>query len=175
LHTAYASHPLNAQLKVDATQKQDTTNASTQNSTPSSLDYHPTESNYILPEKSSPQNLRNTFSSPGNAIQYDLDSSQIALNNCISTCFTNSMDNFCEKPTKISQTVRGLGKALVTYKGAVRWSSLNNQGRQHNFTISNTHYHPMLPFRLLSPQRIAQIRKDLAGTGTITSGSHVKL
>jgi hypothetical protein len=114
-------------------------------------------------------------SSHGNEIRYEEDSFQIAIKNCASTCFTNSMQDFCEKSLKIRKTVQGLGKVLITYKGTVLWSMLDDQGRQHDFKIPNVHYHPPLPFRLLSPQRIAQVRKDLAGTGTITSHTHVKL
>jgi hypothetical protein len=85
------------------------------------------------------------------------------------------MKDFCEVPTKINQTVRGLGKTIVEYKGTVLWAILDDQGRRHEFKIPNTHYQRSLPFRLLSPQRIAQIRHDCDGTGTNTTGSHVQL
>ena len=113
--------------------------------------------------------------SRGGDIRYDSDSFQIALDNCASTCFTNNMNDFCEKPTKVRQTVTGLGKAIVEYKGTVLWCILDDQGRKHEFRIPNTHYQPSLPFRLLSPQRIAQVQKDHEGTGTSTTGSHVEL
>jgi hypothetical protein len=111
----------------------------------------------------------------GSDIRYNSDLYQIVIDSCESTCFTNNMKDFVEKPTKIKQKVRGLGKAVVNYKGMVKWSVLDDQGRTHKFKIPEVHYHPELPFLLLSPQRLSQIKNNSLHPGALALGKHVKL
>jgi hypothetical protein len=82
--------------------------------------------------------------SHGSDIRYNSEMYQIAI--CASTCFTNDMKDFVGKPTKIRQKVRGLGKAVMNYKGMVKWSVLDDKGQTHQLTIREVHYPPDIPF-----------------------------
>jgi hypothetical protein len=109
--------------------------------------------------------------SHGPNIRYDSDLYQTAIYTCTSTCFTSNMKDFVEKPMKIKHNVRELGKAVVNYKGTVKWSVLDDQGRTHEFKIPEVHYyHPELPFCLLSPQRLSQVKNDSLGTEALALG-----
>jgi hypothetical protein len=93
-------------------------------------------------------------------IRYDSDSFQIAIDNCATSCFTNSMDDFVGTPTKTTTKVTGIGKAISTHEGTVRWLIVDDDGSRHELLIPGTRFQQQLPFRLLSPQHVAQVYKD---------------
>jgi hypothetical protein len=91
---------------------------------------------------------------------YDSDSFQIAIDNCATSCFTNSMEDFIGTPRKTNTRITGIGTATSTYVGTVEWLIVDNSGRRHVLRIPNTRYQAGLPFRLLCPQHVAQAAKD---------------
>ena len=94
------------------------------------------------------------------SIRYDSDSFQIAIDNCATSCFTNSMDDFVGTPTKTETRVMGIGQATATYVGTVRWLIVDDAGRRHELLIPGTRFQDSLPFRLLCPQHVAQVYQD---------------
>ncbi|CAB9503016.1 unknown protein [Seminavis robusta] len=98
---------------------------------------------------------------PAKQQEYDADSVLIAIDNCSSRCITNCMKDFIGKPTKVNVTVQGIGGTVTaTYKGTVRWSIKDDDGRVHHFVIPDTYYNPSTPYRLLSPQHWAKVAED---------------
>jgi len=87
---------------------------------------------------------------------FDTDSFTLAINNCASYCMTNQIKDFIAPPIKSFKSVQGLGKGKSELKGTVRWSIEDDQGRVTTFVIHDVLYVPNLPFRLLSPQHLAQ-------------------
>jgi hypothetical protein len=92
--------------------------------------------------------------------RYDSDSFQIAIDNCATSCFTNNLEDFVGTPTKVTTNITGIGKAKATFVGTARWMIVDDQGRKHELLIPGTRYQKDLPFRLLSPQHVAQVYKD---------------
>ncbi|CAB9529714.1 unknown protein (Partial), partial [Seminavis robusta] len=93
--------------------------------------------------------------------QYDADSVLIAIDNCSSRCITNSMKDFIEDPVRVNVKVQGIGGSVTaTYRGTVRWSIEDDNGRVHHFVIPHTYYNPSTPYRLLSPQHWARVASD---------------
>lgn len=107
--------------------------------------------------------------------RYDSDSFRIAVDNCATRSFTNSLDDYVEPPTKCNGMVHGIGQATIKLKGTVKWTIQDDIGRRHDFVIPDVYYQPSLPWRLLCPQQLAQIRKDIEGTGCTTLGDRIEL
>ena len=98
------------------------------------------------------------------------------MDNCASTSFTNNKSDFINKPQPIKATVTGIGKAKVSLQGTVKWTINNNHGQAHAFIIPDVVYNPNIPWRLLSPQQLAQSKSDKAdGTGCITYSNRIQL
>jgi hypothetical protein len=93
-------------------------------------------------------------------IRYNSDSFQIAIDNCTTSCFTNSMEDFNGTPRKTNTRITGIGTATSTYVGTVEWLIVDNSGQRHVLRIPNTQFQAGLPFRLLCPQHVAQAAKD---------------
>ena len=109
-----------------------------------------------------------------NSMPFDTDSFQIAIDNCATSHFTNNLNDFVKK-TSTNSIVRGIGNGKITTVGTVQWTIQDDQGRRHTFQLNNVYYQPSLPWRLLSPQRLAQDRNDFTGTGCLTLGQHIEL
>ena len=93
--------------------------------------------------------------------RFDSDSFQIAIDNCASTCFTNNENDFIKGTMKKTKTnILGIGKATSTSVGTAKWLIVDDQGRRHTLIIPGTRFQEELPFRLLSPQHVAQVLKD---------------
>ena len=92
-------------------------------------------------------------------IRYDSDSFQIAIDNCGTSCFTNSMKDFVGKPFPSSTKVLGIGRATSTYVGTVRWLIVDDAGRRHELLLPGTRFQAGLPFRL---SKSTTIRRRLA-------------
>ena len=108
--------------------------------------------------------------------RFDSDSFYIAVDNCASTSFTNNKQDFIGTPRTINGTITGIGKAQAKLQGTVKWDITNDTGCMHAFTIPNVVYNPDLPWRLLSPQHLAQSKSDNTdGTGCITYADCIQL
>jgi hypothetical protein len=92
------------------------------------------------------------------ATAFDLDSKQIAIDNCSSRCLTNSRHDFLPGTVKkCNVAVLGIGgKVKCNVKGTVSWTVEDDQGRAHDIVIPDTPLCESLPYRLLSPQQWAQ-------------------
>jgi hypothetical protein len=97
-------------------------------------------------------------------IRYDSDSFQIAIDNCGTSCFTNSMTDFIGTPMEVATKVAGIGEAMSTHVGTVRWLIVDDSGSRHKLLIPGTRFQKLLPFQLLCPQHVAQVYKDLKTT-----------
>jgi hypothetical protein len=93
-------------------------------------------------------------------IRYDSDSFQIAIDNCATSCFTNDMKGFVGTPEQVATKVVGIGQAVSTHIGTVRWLIVEDNGSRHELLIPGTRFQSSLPFRLLCPQHVAQVYKD---------------
>jgi hypothetical protein len=64
--------------------------------------------------------------------------------------------------TRVTARVRGIGgvQVIATLKGSLRWRINDDDGRTHTFLIKNSFYHKDSPYRLLSPQHLAQTCYD---------------
>jgi hypothetical protein len=93
-------------------------------------------------------------------IRYDSDSFQIAIDNCATSCFTNDMNDFVGSPEQVATKVVGIGQAVSTHIGTVRWLIVDDNGSRHELLIPGTRFQASLPFRLLCPQHVAQVYND---------------
>lgn len=92
---------------------------------------------------------------------FDTDSRTMAIDNCCSKCITNCKTDIIEPPTKVRTKVTGVGGEIqVTLRGTVRWAIEDDHGVQHYQTIPGTYYNPDAPYRLYSPQHVAQAMND---------------
>ena len=108
------------------------------------------------------------------SMPFDSDSIEIVIDNCASSHFTNTLTDFVTKK-RINSVVRGIGNGTITHVGTVCWTIQDDQGRRHKLNLDNVYYQPSLPWRLLSPQTLAQDRKNEHGTGCLTLGRHTEL
>jgi hypothetical protein len=111
---------------------------------------------------------------------YDSDSFWIAVDNCCSKCITNCLSDFVTPPTRVNVDVRGIGGSVTaSLMGTVKWSIEDDDGVVHSFLIHNTFYNADSPYRLLSPQHLAQELKDdfpkERGTWCGTFGNAIEL
>ena len=107
--------------------------------------------------------------------RFDSDSYDIAIDNCASQCITNNESDFIGTPQKVNHTLHGVGQASITLKGTVSWAIEDDDGVVHHLTIKDCLFQPELPWRLLSPQHLSQVNKDMEGTGCITLGNRMEL
>jgi hypothetical protein len=63
-----------------------------------------------------------------NDVRYDSDSFRIAIDNCASSCFTNNMKDFVGTPKAMSTNVVGIGTAVSSHIGTVRWLIVDDNG-----------------------------------------------
>ena len=108
--------------------------------------------------------------------RYDSDSFLIAVDNCSSRCITNSLQDYVQPPEKVNVRVKGIGGSVTaTYKGTVKWSAEDEDGRVHTWYIPDTYYNEFTPYRLLSPQHWAQTQRNGRGTWAATFHDSVEL
>jgi hypothetical protein len=108
-----------------------------------------------------------------NLHQGDSDSFLIAIDNCCSRCITNSLEDFVSTPSTMTTSVRGLGANVdMTRIGTVKWSMLDNNGVNTDFVIPNVYYNANTPYRLFSPQHVAQELKRVDPCQTLSSTMH---
>jgi hypothetical protein len=111
---------------------------------------------------------------------YDSDSYWIAVDNCCSRCITNSLTDFVKPPTRVNVSVRGIGGSVTaSLMGTVKWAIEDDDGVVHTFLIHNTYFNAASPYRLLSPQHMAQVVGDdfpkRRGTWCGTYGDAIEL
>jgi len=94
-------------------------------------------------------------------VRYDSDSFLIAIDNCCSKCMTNNKQDFVGPMTRANVKIKGInGISQTCFRGTVKWSFEDSQGRRYDHIIPGAYYCPDLPCRLLSPQHWAQTRND---------------
>jgi hypothetical protein len=54
------------------------------------------------------------------SLQYNSDLFEIAIDNCATSCFTNSMEDYVGTPTKVNTKITGVGQAKATYVGTAK-------------------------------------------------------
>jgi hypothetical protein len=93
---------------------------------------------------------------------FDSDSYPLLLDNRASKCLTNVFADFVDTPRKTTAQIKGIGdtKVPATYKGTVRWSFEDDEGKVHEFFIPETYYSPSVPGRILSLQHWSQAAND---------------
>ncbi|CAB9519768.1 unknown protein [Seminavis robusta] len=105
--------------------------------------------------------LNGTTNGAADDHQYDTDSVLIAIDNCSSRCITNCMCDFVDTPVKVRVSVQDIGGSVTaTYKGTVKWTIEDEQGRAHHFLIPDTYFNTATPYRLLSPQHWARVANE---------------
>lgn len=88
---------------------------------------------------------------------YDSDSFWIAVDYCCSRCITNCLSDFVTPPKQVNVNVRGIGRSVTaSLMGTVNLSIEEDEGVVHSFLLHNTYYNADSPYRLLSPQHMAQ-------------------
>jgi GAG-pre-integrase domain len=112
--------------------------------------------------------------------QFDSDSYIIAIDNCCSRCITNSLSDYVGPTTKTRTRVKGVGGDLdVSIKGTVHSTIEADNGTTHTHVIPDVYYNKHTPYRLLSPQHLAQVSNDNYpspnGTWCATYRDHVIL
>ena len=115
-----------------------------------------------------------TTEKPSTMHPFDSDSFEIAIDNCASANFTNNLADYVTKQST-KAVVHGIGNKDIRFIGTVRWKLQDDRGRVHTLTIPNVYYVPTLPWRLLSPQTLAQVLNDPHGTGCLTLGDRMEL
>ena len=93
---------------------------------------------------------------------YDSDSYCMAVDNCCSSCISNCLDDFVGPLQQVVARVKGIGgtQIVATMKGVLRWRITDDEGRVHTFLIKDSYYHKDSPYRLVSPQHLAQACYD---------------
>jgi hypothetical protein len=93
---------------------------------------------------------------------YDSDSFWMAVDNCCSACISNCIDDFVGPTREIIAKVKGIGgvQVMATRKGTLKWTIMDDDGKVHTFLIKDSFYHENSPYRLLSPQHLAQTCYD---------------
>jgi hypothetical protein len=96
------------------------------------------------------------------AVQFDLDSFSIGIDNHASRCMANAPHLFEDlQLTDDAGEVKGIGDGLaIGGKGTFKFSLEDNQGKIHTFEIPNSLYLPGLKQCLLLPQHWAQEAGD---------------
>ena len=86
----------------------------------------------------------------------------MAVDNCCSACISNCIDDFVGPTREIIAKVKGIGgvQVLATRKGTLKWNLMDDDGKVHTFLIKDSFYHENSPYRLLSPQHLAQACYD---------------
>jgi hypothetical protein len=109
---------------------------------------------------------------------YDSDSFWMAVDNCCSSCISNCIADFVGPLQTVIAGVKGISgtQVIATKKGVLRWRIADNEGRIHTFLLKDSYYHETSPYRLLSPQHLAQVcYDDERGTGASTFRDAVEL
>lgn len=104
---------------------------------------------------------------------FDADSFQILYDPGASFCISNDKAQFIGPLKKVRTMAKGIGNAMCTHVGTVRWNWDDDHGVSHSFDIPNTFYCPASPFCLLSPQHLARERNDHSPYSNGTGGGEV--
>ena len=108
---------------------------------------------------------------------FDTDSHMIGIDNRASGCFSHVSTDFVGPLWDSNKIVKGFGGVTTSAIkiGTLKWSWLDDTGKEWTHYIPNSYYSPTGGVRLLNPQHFAQQTKDLTGTGSTTNGKTVIL
>ena len=97
-------------------------------------------------------------------VKFDTDSFVIAVDSATTYCMTPYKSDLDPKSIRrINQLVRGAhGTERATLSGTGTWGFESDQGVNYKIPITNMIYSPNLPFRIASPQHIAQVLKAMS-------------
>ena len=95
--------------------------------------------------------------------KFDTDSALIGVDNRCSACISDKTEDFEGPLRDTNRVVRGIGGIKIggIKTGTLKWRWLDDDGKEHAFTIPNSYYVPGCGVRLLSPQHWAQKNKAL--------------
>jgi hypothetical protein len=92
---------------------------------------------------------------------FDTDSRPIRIDNCATACISNRIEDFVGPLQPSSRQLQGIGNAMGDLQeGTIHWDIEDDDGITHKFIIPNSIYVLGAFSRLLSPQHVAQERKD---------------
>ena len=122
---------------------------------------------------------QNLLNRNNNIASFDTDSkcSPIGVDNRCSACISDDRDDF-EGPLMTSKRViKGFGGVTTkgVQTGTLLWRWADDTGKTHSFRIPNSYYVPQGGVKLLSPQHLAQLLKDVRGTGEETNSKECVL
>jgi Reverse transcriptase (RNA-dependent DNA polymerase)/GAG-pre-integrase domain len=117
------------------------------------------------------------------AVVFDSDSKPIKIDNCSTRTMSCSINDFLPETMRVvkNKNVHGYGGSVtpITHQGTIRWDLLDDRGMTRTLVIPNSFFVPSSKVRLLSPQHLAQQRKDdfpiKDGTRCITNGDSIIL
>ena len=112
--------------------------------------------------------------------QFDSDSQNLMVNDGMSACITNDIDNFIELPKRVDRKVKGIKCHMkATHRGTLKWHVEDDNGLVHVMMIKGAYLIPDAATRILSPQHLAQqpdghYPKD-EGTGALMTSKNIML
>ena len=112
-----------------------------------------------------------------NVTHFDTDAAMVGIDNRASGCFSHKASDFIGELRDCNRVVKGFGGSSTSNVkiGTLKWSWLDDSGKEHTHHIPNSYYSKSGGVRLLSPQHFSQASNDIHGTGTSTNGKRVEL
>jgi hypothetical protein len=93
--------------------------------------------------------------------RFDSDSFVMAVDNCCTKCVTNCMADFVGPTESVNTRITGVGGIIpATVKGTVHWTIEPDRGMPRTFVIKDVLYNKDVPYRLFSPQHVAELEQD---------------
>ena len=117
-------------------------------------------------------------SHPPHTTDFGVGTFKIRIDNRCSYCVSNRRKHFVGDLIPINATVQGISVSLrVTHKGTVRWTFLDDLGKEITHDISNTLFLPSATECILSPQHWSQaLCKDIDSSAhTVTDSKSIRL
>ena len=92
---------------------------------------------------------------------FDSDSRPLYVDNCASRSISSWIEDFVDPPKPIKRKLEGVASTTHGLSiGTIKWTIEDDNGAPHEFLLPNSIYAPQVKKRLLSPQHLAQVKKD---------------
>ena len=104
-----------------------------------------------------------------NAVSFDSDSFDIAMDNCASRTMTFCKEDFITpiKEADVLSITGAGGNVMVQGMGGIEYHIVDDTGTEHSILIQNALYVPAIPFRLMAVNQYAkQIEGHSGSEGT---------
>jgi len=112
-------------------------------------------------------------------MHFDTDSNAILIDNHCSSSLSGNKNLFVGELTKVSKVVQGIAGSLdQVWEGTMKLEIDDDEGVKHEFVIPKSYYVPGSKSTILSPQHLAQVRREkplYRGCGCETYGDAVVL